>query len=149
MSKIFFIKQGDSIAPTSPESVRNWTKIGQNVEYCMEVKKPRNPRFHKLVFAVLKATLANMPEGSSWSELYKINPQKAPYLFLKAIQLDTGLTEPFMRLDGTIEQRPMSISFANMDDDEFQEVTDPIFSVCANFLNVTVEELKANYSEYL
>jgi len=105
-------------------------------------RKSRNPQHHKLVFAVAKCVLANIPNGHQWSG-------KQPYDLIKAIQIEEGIVEWKLNLDGTVRAEAKSISFESMSEDDFQPVSDAIFKWGAKILGIEVDELEKNYQDYM
>ena len=115
-------------------------KIGDKV-FCT-IKKARNYNHHKLIFAIAKCILANLPEGH-----YLENQQ--PYDIIKAVMLDAGIVDFKMNIDGTPRIEPKSIAFENMNEDEFQPVSDAMFQVGAMLLEVEEIEFRKNVGDYL
>ena len=87
-------------------------KLGSNV--LCTIKKPRNYEFHKKFFALLRLTFENLPEWlqedlNIWSEED----------LLVCLKLDLGLASVVKYCDCEVVKTG-SISFASMDDYEFQ-----------------------------
>lgn len=113
----------------------------------LETRNARNPKHHKLVFGMAKCTLDNMP--GPWGEMYQRDPAGAPYRFIKAVMHEIGIVNVMPNLDGTVRTETQSIAFENMDEDEFEPVSNAIAEVCAKTLNVPVDEFQKNYQAYL
>ena len=142
--KIFFIKRENKIEPIYRMSMDYVDAMQRNVIYSAEMRKPRNPKFHNLVFALAKCALDNMPENRQAWKHY------TPYEFIKMLQIEIGATEKMIRLNGEVVQIPKSIAFESMDENEFEKtIAEPMFEVCAKILGCTVDELKTNYVNYL
>lgn len=139
---------GSVFAPAYGEDQKVVAKYGDGQIVRVDIHKPRNPEHHRLVFALAKLTLENMPETNKWSLIYKENPHTTPYLFIKAIMLDMGLVDIYLNLDGTVRKQPKAINFEDMDEDEFQHVSNAMFETCAKVLNVSVDDLHKNYMEF-
>ena len=105
-------------------------------------RKSRNPRHHKLVYAIAKCVLANLPEGSQWA-------LQQPYDLIKAVHIEEGLVEWKLNLDGTVRAEAKSISFESMSEKEFQPVSDAMFKWGARILKIEQAELEKNYMDYL
>lgn len=95
----------------------------------VDVSFPRNPGFHRKFFALLQvgfdawepafeATIKGEPVGKNFER------------FRKDVTILAGFYEPAFALDGTLELEAKSISFASMDDAEFEQV----YSAVANVL---------------
>ena len=146
--KLALIKRPDnSLYPCYRSDLEAVQRVKDGRIVLVDFRNPRNAKHHKLIFALAKCTLDNM--SGAWNELYLRNPNGAPYLFIKALVMEIGETEIEPNLDGTFRTVPKSISFESMSEDEFQPVSDALFTVCARTLNIDVETLRKNYLEYL
>ena len=110
----------------------------------------RNPRAHALAFALAKCTLENLPEKyEMWHEMYENNKSQTPYFFLKALQLELGMSTPYQKPGGTIGLIPKSLSFEAMSEEEFAPLLDMLMRQCAKYLGLEPDEMRRNYIEYL
>ena len=87
--------------------------VGDILKY--SVTKPRNIQFHKKYFAMIDCIHRSMDEGLS--EIYPI-PENLRYVIMILI----GQFDIIILPDGTQNKKPKSISFASMDDLEFQKI---------------------------
>lgn len=150
--KLALIKRPDnSLYPCYRSDLEAVQRVKDGRIVLVDFRNPRNAKHHKLIFALSRCTLDNMNEQEhpAWCELYRRNPNGAPYLFIKALVMEIGETEIEPNLDGTFRTVPKSISFELMSEDEFQPVSDALFTVCARTLNIDVDTLRKNYLEYL
>lgn len=85
------------------------SKLKAGTTYRFEVKAPRNYQFHKKFFALVNLCFQNQEEFADFEDLRAVLIMKAG--FYKAIRTDKG----------TI-YLPKSISFATMDNIEFEHV---------------------------
>lgn len=108
----------------------------------LKITKPRNPKHHKLIFALAKCILDNLPEGHFLTN-------QMPYDIIKAIMLDAGIVDYKLNLNGTTRMEPKSISWENMDEDEFAPVSNKIFEIGARILGIEKHELEKRYEDYL
>jgi hypothetical protein len=81
-------------------------KTGQTVT--VEMKKPRNPHFHRKYFALLGLVFDNQEKYESFA------------YFLNEIKFRIGHVDQFI-IDGKMVFQPRSISFAAMDDYAFAD----------------------------
>jgi hypothetical protein len=115
--------------------------------YAFSWQRERNPKHHALVFAMARCTLENM-EGA-WNRAYMNDKNNTPYEFLKAIMIEIGQVEVSMRLDGTPRPMVKSLKWEQMNETEFQPISDAIAEKCAEVLGVDIDDFNRNYKEYL
>ena len=142
MSKKIFITKGASgyLVPSDAEAeavCKKW-KIGAS--YSLTYAPARNPKFHRLVFAVAQSVVDNAPEGSYWSG-------KDAYSFIKAVELTHGFTDEMMDCNGEVHLVPRSIAFENMDETEFKKLFDPLIAEGARVLGCTENDLLEQLGE--
>lgn len=122
----------------SAEFISN-LKTGQVIT--AEFKKPRNYRFHKKYFALLNFAYENWEplefQDSKWQG---ITPEKSFERFRKDLIILSGHYEAVYRVDGSIRIEPKSIAFANMDEEQFNELYDAT-------INVILKKILKNYTK--
>ena len=94
--------------------------VGEYVR--VELKKPRNPRHHRLFFAMLNVVHRNLPE-----ELQEQYPTVER--LRKAITFEAGWFDETVGLDGQVFLTPRSIAWENMDQIEFSRYFDEAMQV--------------------
>ncbi len=103
-----------------------------------ELKVQRSPQHNSMFWAVAQKTHDNLPDhyARAW-------PTKRD--MVKSLQLVYGFTDKIMKpvKGGTWEviQEPKSLDFSNMEQDEFNLVSEKLFEGMARCLSVTVDEL--------
>ena len=117
-------------------------KCKDGSELLTSTEKRRNPRHHKLIFAMARCTIDNAPEGSVISRMQ-------PYDLIKELMFVNGMVDMKFRLNGDAYYEAKSISFSSMDEETFQPVSDIISQECARVLGIEVEEFRKNYINYL
>ena len=128
MADIFLVKTPNgSLAPAdgkSAEILMN-QKVGQG--FRVKLTKVRNIRFHRKFFALLNYAFDTWePEEKE----YKGEPvQKNFDQFRRDITILAGFYETAVRLDGAVRVTAKSISFANMEEDEFEELYSKVIDV--------------------
>lgn len=105
-------------------------------------RRSRNPKHHKLVFAIARCVIANLPDGHFFKN-------QKPYDIIKAIQIKNSIVDYKVNFDGSVRAEAKSISFESMTEDEFSPVSDIIFKDCAELLGIEESELRLNYQDYL
>lgn len=135
MSKIFIVKSATGFllpADAKAEEVVNKWKSG--AQYSLTYAPARNPKFHRLVFAVATSVVTNAPEGSYW------NGKDALHL-IRAVEISVGLVDEIVGFDGEVHMMPKSIAFENMDEAEFKKVFDRLVTEGARILGCSEREL--------
>ena len=134
--KIYLVKRpkGIVLEPAYPSDLKIIQRLRPNIIKSVDLKQPRNPEFHKKIFAICRDTARNAPEGSVWAG-------KTSYILLKAIMWELGIVDPCMNVDGTMRLEVQSIAFDSMDHSEFEDVFRRVVAVCANILGVSYESL--------
>ena len=95
-------------------------KVGESC--WVEVKKARNPKFHRMYFALLNLTYDNQDRYTNFEH------------FRKAVQMAAGHVDEFITLDGELVLQPKSIAFDQLDELGFQVVFSETMKVCAKIL---------------
>lgn len=107
---------GTHFIPSSSDSAENWDKLTTG-EYTVEVRRARNPRFHRLAFGVIKAMFDNQERFENFAD------------FRRELKILTGHYEEYITAKGQVVFIPKSWAFAHMDDLEFHEVYEKILDV--------------------
>ena len=89
-------------------------KIQEGKVYKVTITVPRNYQWHKKFFALLRLTYFNLPETLE----RKLGIHNEEDL-LTALKIDLGMVD-FLTIDGRTIVKPHSISFAAMDNAEFE-----------------------------
>jgi len=112
LAKIKLIKQHGVLLPFGPDA-EAWmgaTKAGQVIE--IDATRPRNGPFHRKYFALLNYAYEN------W-DIEEIDAAKNFDQFREDITILAGYYEKYYRTDGSVRVVAKSISFANMEQHEF------------------------------
>ena len=136
MSKKIFITKGASgyLVPADAEAESACKKWKVGASYSLTYAPARNPKFHRMVFAIAQSVIDNAPEDSYWHG-------KEAYSFIKAVELTHGFTDEMMDCNGEVHLIPRSIAFESMDEAEFKKIFDPLIKEAARVLGVTENEL--------
>jgi hypothetical protein len=128
------------LVPHGKAAEKAMEDLKNNVIYSVEVKKARNPLHHNLIFLLAQIAVEHAPEGSVWEG-------KDAYAFIKAIELEAGIVDYITKLNGETHVVPRSIAFENMDEIEFNRISDLVFRTVAKILGINEEYLRKNYQE--
>lgn len=128
MTEIVMIKTaGCSLAPVAQDGV-DWLsalKLGSGVR--VSVKKSRNPKFHRKAFALFKLAFDawDAPEVE-----YKGEPVSKSFdQFRKDITVLAGHRDVVINLKGHVRVTAKSLSFSEMDEEDFAVVYKSILNV--------------------
>ena len=112
------------------------SKLMQGETYEIEIRKSRNIKFHRKYFALLNMTLENQEIFNNLEELRYYLIMKAGYY--KKVDTGTG-----------IMYYPKSISFANMDQIEFDELYSKTIDVIISFLHITEDTINEELINFM
>lgn len=123
------------LVPLYPHDFDEKRKLKLGQDYEVEVRNPRNIRFHRKFFALLNIghenTKMNLP-----FEIYR------EYVIMKA-----GFVEIYDTGKGLL-YRPKSIAFASMSQDQFEDVYSRVLNVIIADVGCTSEELESQLMSF-
>ena len=108
MTQTLFTKRLGALRPADDAAMEALEKIKAGETVRVEFKRVRNPRQHRLFFALLKIAFDNQSHYSTQEALRK------------AFLVHAGMFEQFTMKDGTVVATPKSMAFGNMPNDEFR-----------------------------
>lgn len=137
--RILAFKQLGALRPADEAGRDALAKIGNGEIVTVEVKRPRNVRFHRKYWALVNLVFENMDRYPSPDDLHA------------AIKIAAGLRTAIQLPDGTMGYIPGSIAFHKMGQSEFEAFFDRVCDlVAAHFLpGVTSEALKAEVEDLI
>lgn len=97
----------NALIPVYPEGKERVAKLKADRVFRCDLKRARSPQHHRKFYALLNKTLENQDQFKSVETL------------LDAIKIEVGHAEMRYKLNGETYWEPKSISFFNMDQDEF------------------------------
>lgn len=127
MTKAVFKRRGQTLIPTDSEGQDLLAAIRDGREVVVEVRAARNPRFHRLFFAVLNFCVQHCIDRETGEVRFSsIEHAKT------AIKIATGEVDTYIDADsGKTFFIPRSISFASMDETRFAAFFDRAVYVIA------------------
>lgn len=127
MRAVFARGIGDVFVPIDGNAKKliSKTKFGEGIS--VEAVKIRNYKFHKKFFAMLNLAFQYWEPDSK--EFLGLEIEKDFNFFRKQIIILSGHFRQVFNLDGTFALEAKSISFANMDDIEFESLYKSVFNV--------------------
>lgn len=126
-----FQVRGHALWPADAAADEFLAGIPEGREVMVVIRRPRSPSHHRLFFGLLRKVVENSDLWQDEDEL------------LDAVKIAVGHTKPVQLLDGTIERRPRSISFASMGQDAFSRFFNRAAFILGQFLGVSPETLIA------
>lgn len=125
--KIQVRKQGDIIRAVN-EAYSAYLEGMPDGEYSMELSRPRNAKFHAKFFSLCRYLFEffepqEQPEGKYGK------PEKEFNKFRSDITIAAGYYNPVYNLKGELQLVARSISFANMEQDEFEKLYSAVINV--------------------
>lgn len=127
-----------ALFPVYPSDVDMVAKLKEEKKQLVKTIKSRNPDHHKLIFGMAKAAIKNAKSDSIVERMNQYN-------YVKACMKAELVVEMEFNMDGSIDYRPKNINFDDMDEEEFQEVSDAVFKWTAHYLQEDETELRRNY----
>jgi len=135
--EIDLIRTPSGFTPASEEDFDACLKFKVGNEVRADIVQPRNVGFHRKFFAMLKVGF------DAWEppekEFRGLPVQKSFDRFRKDCTIAAGFYEPVANLKGEVRAEAKSISFASMDEAEFEKV----YSAVANVL---LQRVLTNYT---
>ena len=127
MTEMTMVRTHDGFRPSSPEDqdlLKRW-KLGDLAT--LDVKRPRNGKYHRMFFAMLDVAF------DAWEppvqEYRGMTVQKNRERFRKDLIISAGFYDVVSNIKGEVRAEAQSISFAKMDDTEFERVYSKVADV--------------------
>lgn len=127
-----------SLAATDEEGLAAIKKIKPGDEVWCDIRKARNPKSHRLYFALLQLVFSNQDRYPKFEH------------FRAAVQMAAGHVEWIPGVDGVAVPIPKSIDYSSLDEIEFSKVFNETMTVCVDeFLQgVELDHLRAEIERY-
>lgn len=130
--KITLIKGLGALVAADDESkaVLDRMKRGQHVD--CDIRRMRNPMFHRKFMALLRLTFANQDKYESFEA------------FRREVIIRCGYATTHVHVDGAVSVYADSIAFDKMDEDTFTDLYDgAVRTILKYFIHVDREDLEA------
>ena len=115
--KLEFIKQaGGLLMPADDVASEKMTKFKTGEQYQVDIKRTRNPQFHRKMFAFFKFCFDHWAGGHEFQDESLQREE-----FRKELTKLAGLYDQVFDLHGNFTIVAKSLSFANMDQEEFEQ----------------------------
>lgn len=111
-----FITTQNTFETETPEDFKKSLKLKEGDWISIKTWKSRNIFFHRKFFALLNTTIYFMPEDDKYFRFKNID------FLRKELMIMIGNVDIHITMDGDQVLIPKSISFENMDEEEFQRI---------------------------
>lgn len=115
-----FTRRGNSLVPSDFAADELLHSIPEGKEVMVTIRRPRSVMHQRWFFALLRIVCENT--GHLWYDESDL---------LDALKRAVGYTEHCMDIDGSSYERPKSISFSTLSEDEFRIFKDKCLDVLA------------------
>ena len=137
MPRIAVMKQGGVLIPADAMTTEFLTTLKTGDVIHAEFKKKRNPKFHRKYFALLNFAFEHAEHGDYEYQGQKVEPNFDE--FRSNLAILAGYFKPVFDINGNVHLRAKSISFANMDELEFEGLYNKT-------IDVILKKVLKNYS---
>ena len=137
--RVFLKKTFTGLVPVDDQAAKCIKRFGQGEIVKCEIKKPRNYEFHKKAFALFTLVFDNQERYDTLEDL------------LVEFKLRTGHYKEHITARGVMVYVPKSISFAQMEECDFQEFYSKAINVALKYFipGSTREEIDRAVNEVL
>lgn len=140
-----------SLKPTTEADAEEIKKLSVGVQYNCKVTRERSPKFHRKWFALARVIY------DAWKETLKPLEYKGAEVepsfdkFRKDLTIMAGFYEATYNFRGEVQVQAKSISFANMDTEEFEKLYEATCNVGLKYVlkNYKREDLDAVIEQML
>jgi hypothetical protein len=134
--KIALIRTLSGLKPAYDSDNESLKKIKLNQIYEFEFKQPRNYKHHRKFFALINLAFQNQDVYSNIDDLRE------------DLTVSSGYYRMIQDRQGNEIKKPLSISFASMDQSEFNELYSKVCRVIIEWLGVTNTEIEEEITQY-
>lgn len=130
---------GATLRPADEVATDAIRKFPAGEIYEIEIKRPRNLKFHRKAFALMQLAYENQ---ENYTEFDK---------FRRALVIEAGYFDDLRLLDGTTVREAQSLSFAKMDEDDFGKLYNALINTILRVVLPGVDrpELEAQVEQFL
>lgn len=130
---------GATLRPADEVATDAIRKFPAGEIYEVEIKRPRNLKFHRKAFALMQLAYENQ---ENYTEFDK---------FRRALVIEAGYFDDLRLLDGTTVREAKSLSFAKMDEDDFGKLYNALINTILRVVLPGVDrpELEAQVEQFL
>lgn len=112
----FYKCAGGVLQPADDHAAEKMTKFKTGEVYPVEIKRARNPQFHKKTFAFLQFCFEHWAGGNEFQD------EAAQFdRFRRQLTVIAGYRKELFNIDGSVRFEAESLSYGNMDQQEFEQ----------------------------
>lgn len=138
--KLEFIKQaGGVLAPADDYTADKMTKFKTGEQYPVEIKRSRNPHFHRKVFAFFNFCFEHWAGGHEFKDESLQFDQ-----FRKELIILAGFYDAYYSINSEPRLEAKSLSFGSMDQDEFEGCYNALIQAAMSKIFKTADEQTLN-----
>ena len=135
--KILVIKTQTGLKPCYDSDFENYAKIPIGEEFEIEYTKKRNLLFHRKYFALLKLAFENQSD-------YRLMEDLRRDLIITSGRYD----EVINKINGEVYKVANSISFAKMDNVEFNLLYEETKNIISKWIGISNEQINEEIQQY-
>lgn len=135
--KLLVTKSNSGLKPSYDSDMEIYVKIPVGETFEIEYKKPRNVKFHRKFFALIKLAFENQEQYKLFDSLRNDLTIEAGYSY-----------EETNFITGQIITKTKSISFASMDEIEFSNLYESVKNVISQWLGIENEAIDEEIEKY-
>lgn len=136
--KIYLVKQlNNSFKVAYDSDYERLKKIKVGEVYECEIKQPRNLKFHKKYFALVKMLFDNQERYNDMEELRR------------DLTIEAGFYNERANFQGEIIREAKSISFAKMTQSDFDDLYNRTIDVICQYFNFGKQEILDNVESFM
>ena len=114
--KIETIKTSVGLIPANDRESEKFKRFLDRALYTIDIKEPRNPKFHRKVFAFLNYCF------EYWQNDNDYQTERTSFdVFRDNLTVIAGFKDVYYKLDGSLRVEAKSISYASMEQDDFEQ----------------------------
>lgn len=116
--RVFLYKQNEAFHPADDDQREKLKRIKERDLVEVELKKPRNIKFHRKYFALLNTIFEQQEKYTNRNH------------FRTDLQIRAGHYDEHITDQGEVIYMPKSISFASMDEHAFSDLYNNVLDIC-------------------
>lgn len=125
------------IVPLYDSDYEVFKKVRRDTDLLIDIKQPRNYKFHKKFFALVNMVFENQDRYTSIDRLRE------------DLTIEAGFYEEHVDFVGEVKTTAKSISFASMDEIEFSVLYGKFIDTVIRVMNWNSEMIEENIESYL